>query len=146
MKSYALIMNLSANTIFLKRCQDNNINFISLNGDETNMNSSDMNMMIESEDHYMMNSNLNSNNFNTNSKSFTEYLVRGKNVSALFMVLMNQILLKENSYDIVSSYSFENCSMLHTQSVVNNELFANYEDVMHNPLYETCEDEIKLID
>jgi len=139
-------MNLSANTIFLKRCQDNNINFISLNGDETNMNSSDMNMMIESEDHYMMNSNLNSNNFNTNSKSFTEYLVRGKNVSALFMVLMNQILLKENSYDIVSSYSFENCSMLHTQSVVNNELFANYEDVMHNPLYETCEDEIKLID
>ena len=80
------------------------------------------------------------------AKSFTEYHVRGKNVHALYLVLLNQIMKKENSYDIVSSFSFENCSVLHSQPVVNNELFGlTYQEVMLENLYETSENDVKVI-
>lgn len=80
------------------------------------------------------------------SRSFVELFVCGKSVNSTFGIILNQILRRENSYDIVSSFSFENCSILHSQIVVNNEIMCNYEGVMEDPMYVTTPQEKKLID
>ena len=89
------------------------------------------------------------------SRSFVELFVCGKSVNSTFGIILNQILRRENSYDIVSSFSFENCSILHSQVifliikqkiVVNNEIMCNYEGVMEDPMYVTTPQEKKLID
>lgn len=133
-KSFAIIMNLSANALFLNRLKQNNVNYINLSEESnpaqtTNVIQPD-NMMQENIVH----------------KSFSELFVRAKNVNGLFQVLMGQVLKRENVYDIISSFSFENCSILHSQVTVNNEILIHYDDIMLNPMYETTEDEKKLID
>ena len=114
LKSYALIMNLSANSSFKNRCAQNFVNMINITDDY------DFRTILES--HHEDSSHMINEPDTENSKSYTEFLVKGKNVLSLFLVLMNQILTKENSYDIVSSFSFENCSILHSEKVINNEI------------------------
>jgi hypothetical protein len=98
-------MNLSANALFVNRLKQNNVNYLNLSDDAELTNTfagstgEEDGMRQEKIVH----------------KSFSELFVRAKNVNALFLVLLNQVLKKENVYDIVSSFSFENCSILHSQ-------------------------------
>jgi len=84
LKSYALIMNLSANSSFKNRCNQNFVNMINLTDDFAFSNILDSNILdSDNEDSY---EGMIYENDLENKKSYTESLVKGKNVLSLFLV------------------------------------------------------------